>query len=775
MHPTVSLVMALAIVDRTWFNSPFVCGEETSTKSLEEELTDVGGMLMKKLMPVASELATRPELSSACAGSLFKVLKATKTREPWVIRMILANGLIPNNLLEGSLISLGGYEQCLKTRVFNSQGELTHKGQYCSLFVYPPWSLLETLVEKFQAVGEFSGRVNPLTITTNEKIGRKALRIGLCTLDACSEEEVNFLAAGVFQQYGANTTVTGCRTDNPQQLTKLQYASIYYLSVLGLLVLLGTLIEWLVLKLPAPDEEASLLRVWGPFKVFIYFSAISNTKRLLKTTARKENENLIFISGFKIFLIFWVIYAHCYVLIQPEFVRSPFVFVDLSGKVLFQLMLNGLLSVSTFLFLSGFVMAYLLLQSRAVIRKQNPIAVYIIAAVRRYIRLMLPIVSVVMACFLLPHFADGPANHELLQQQVNGCINHWWAVLLNFNNFYPVDKMCMIHLWYVSTDVQIFLVIAFPLTILFVWHPKFALLVSCVVSLAFCILVSLQTHFWHLLYSATTASNDIVRLVETIELVYFRPFTHVATYILGVVTGYLALLYGTVKIGLVMQLAQWIISLALTGFVLFITLPWNRGNPPDDITTAIYSGFHRLVWSMGLVWPTFACATGRGGLLNAFFSWKPFLPLSRLVYCVYLIHVPLIYLRMGIIKTHINFNEFFQLTTAIGLLGMSLFLAYLLYLSTEAPVARFEKLIFEGKRRDALMNSVKKSAAAAHSKVAIVEVETRTVPLTDNFNKKPQKNPEITLTVEEDVKKLKMNAGGVDNHAFQTDSEKSKL
>nr|XP_037270512.1 nose resistant to fluoxetine protein 6-like [Rhipicephalus microplus] len=696
--------MAIVLAGWTWLNSPFVSGEETSTKSLEAELTDVGGMLMKKMMPVASELATSPELSPECAGSLFKILKGTRAREPWAIRMILANGLLPNNILEGSLISLGGYEQCLKTRVFNSEGEVTHKGQYCTLFVYPPWSVLETLVKKFQAVGEFTGRLNPLTVTTNAKIGKKALRIGLCTLNSCTEEEVKFLAAGV--------------------------------------------------------------RVWLPLRWFMYFSAISNTKRLLKTTARKDNQNLVFLSGFKVFLIFWVIYAHCYVLIQPEFARTPFIFVDLSEKVLFQLMLNGLLSVSTFLFLSGFVMSYLLLQSREVVRKQNPIAVYIIAAVRRYVRLMIPIATVVMACFLLPHFADGPADQELLKQQVDGCIQRWWAVLLSFNNFYPVDKMCMIHLWYVSTDVQIFLVIAFPLTILFVWHPKFALLLSCAISLAFCILVSLQTHFWHLAYSATASSNDMVRVVETIELVYFRPFTHVATYILGVVAGYLTMQYGKAKIGVVMQLAQWIISLALTGFVLFITLPWNRGNPPDDITTAIYGGFHRLVWSVGLVWPAYACATGRGGLLNAFFSWKAFLPISRLVYCIYLVHVPLLYLRMGILKTHISLNEFFQLNTAIGLFGMSLFLAYLLYLSTEAPVTHLERLIFEGKRKDAIMNSVKKPEEALPAKKPIVEWEKKKDPLEKGFD--------IKLTIEQDAK-MAVNEAGIDNKAFQTDPEKSKL
>lgn len=94
------------------------------------------------------------------------------------------------------------------------------------------------------------------------------------------------------------------------------------------------------------------VRVWGPFKVFMYFSAISNTKRLLMTTARKGNENLIFISGFKIFLIFWVIYAHCYVLIQPEFVRkyAIFIFFYYAREKLLQ---ANLLTFKTATFLCG--------------------------------------------------------------------------------------------------------------------------------------------------------------------------------------------------------------------------------------------------------------------------------------------------------------------------------------------------------------------------------------------------------------------------------------
>lgn len=68
--------------------------------------------------------------------------------------MILSNGLLPSNLLEGSLLSLGGYEQCLKTRMYGSDGELRFKGQYCTVFIEPRQSMLESFVHHFQAAGE---------------------------------------------------------------------------------------------------------------------------------------------------------------------------------------------------------------------------------------------------------------------------------------------------------------------------------------------------------------------------------------------------------------------------------------------------------------------------------------------------------------------------------------------------------------------------------------------------------------------------------------------
>ncbi|EEC15066.1 hypothetical protein IscW_ISCW011617 [Ixodes scapularis] len=66
----------------------------------------------------------------------------------------MSNGLLSSNLLEGSFVSIGGYEQCLNTRVYSSDGQLYFKGQYCS--VYVDTRGFKKLIVKLQEAGELT-------------------------------------------------------------------------------------------------------------------------------------------------------------------------------------------------------------------------------------------------------------------------------------------------------------------------------------------------------------------------------------------------------------------------------------------------------------------------------------------------------------------------------------------------------------------------------------------------------------------------------------------
>ena len=55
--------------------------------------------------------------------------------------------------------------------------------------------------------------------------------------------------------------------------------------------------------------------------------------------------------------------------------------------------------------------------------------------------------------------------------------------------------------------------------------------------------------------------------------------------------------------------------------------------------SAIYGGFYKVAWALAVGWVIFACCRGYGGWINELLSWKAFVPLSRVSYIIYLIHM----------------------------------------------------------------------------------------------------------------------------------------
>ena len=65
----------------------------------------------------------------------------------------------------------------------------------------------------------------------------------------------------------------------------------------------------------------------------------------------------------------------------------------------------------------------------------------------------------------------------------------------------------------------------------------------------------------------------------------------------------------------------------------------------------------RPLWALFLSWLTFACATGRGGLITRFLSWNGFVPLSRLSFGVYLVHLPMYFIEAAVARERIYFSN----------------------------------------------------------------------------------------------------------------------
>ncbi|XP_042148691.1 nose resistant to fluoxetine protein 6 [Ixodes scapularis] len=279
-------------------------------------------------------------------------------------------------------------------------------------------------------------------------------------------------------------------------------------------------------------------------------------------------------------MAFWVVFGHAYILVQPGFYHALYHMADFTEDPSFQLVQNAFLSVTTFFYMS----------------------------------LTIPAAVLILAVFILPLLGSGPADEDTYMLMINGCVRNWWTVLVHTNNFNPDGEMCLLHLWYLSVDLQIFVFVAFPLGLMLLRYPKSACLAAVVVALALNCLVSSQVYLHDLFYGFTSGSNDGEKLARTMTYTYLRPFPQVSSYLTGVLCGYISAQHKNVSLHPILQAALWVTSFGLACFVMFVTYDWNNGHLPGVVVSALYAGFHRHLWSLVFVWPFYACATGRGGL-----------------------------------------------------------------------------------------------------------------------------------------------------------------
>lgn len=174
------------------------------------------------------------------------------------------------------------------------------------------------------------------------------------------------------------------------------------------------------------------------------------------------------------------------------------------------------------------------------------------------------------------------------------------------------------------------------------------------------------------------------------------------------------------------MIVGWMLASAVGLSVLFGMAYY--ADPKVNISDGVrisYGVLHRLAWSCFVTWLIFVCINGYGGMwnrwclpkhkyhisnyiirnyikffilswlgfINRFLSWKMFIPLGRLTYVVYLIHLNYLtvyhsYLRKPYYYTHTTQAEHY-----FGVLLLVFLLAYAICLTIELPFLNLERLL----------------------------------------------------------------------------------
>ena len=225
---------------------------------------------------------------------------------------------------------------------------------------------------------------------------------------------------------------------------------------------------------------------------------------------------------------------------------------------------------------------------------------------------------------------------------------------------------------------------------------------------------------------------------DYIPTIYYKPWTRSASYAVGIFLGYVLhnLKKNPRSVPRLPMWAVWLAWAACTGAAMAVVFGPYRYFDPVNISelgsplSVMYGTLHRPLWAVVVAWIVFACVGGYGGPVNAFLSWKAFIPLGRLTYCIYLssYHLQLIYAALNYHPVHYGIYSmvsfyarlvvwkiiltflkafwcffYFRFSTQIyiylGHMTLFIMVGFVLTITVESPFMQLEKLLFEGVRK----------------------------------------------------------------------------
>lgn len=198
-------------------------------------------------------------------------------------------------------------------------------------------------------------------------------------------------------------------------------------------------------------------------KVIKCFSLRRNATLILNLDSEKSESSLPVIHGMRVFTMAWIILGHTYGLVNPQLHSHAFSAQAMYTNFWFQGLLNATLSVDTFFFISGLLTVYV--SWKKLSKKKSVPAIPL--TFLRYLRLTPPYLAIISLTFVFPLLSSGPVWRETTEPIVEACYESWWTNLLYINNFVQTEKLCLMHSWYLSNDMQMHLFALFFIYLLF--------------------------------------------------------------------------------------------------------------------------------------------------------------------------------------------------------------------------------------------------------------------------------------------------------------------
>lgn len=644
---------------------------------------------------------TTIQISEGCKNTTLLLLEGIEKSSIWALRIIDATGKPSTGLLDTAPTMPGFFTECIET-VISSNRTSALGGKYCMAEIYMPENREKKISDE---------PYNVIIETTPN--------IGICIPSVCTDKDVEMAIRYATQSVvkDANVSMSNCYTkDNHFGYDPAAISMTAILSLMTLLVILGTLYE--IIKplfvyestihkkssstdtLPVTTASSEILcerkeskeRCAILEKCLLCFSMKSNGKRVLKVD--KVEGSIDALHGIRFISMIWIIFGHSFSFAEQWlFLRKLPGQAPININFFSQIFANGTLAVDTFLFLSGFLMAYTTLRS---LKKKGRFGKkdYLIYYLHRYIRMTPLMMAIIGFCAcILKYVSTGPKWLENISVYNSWCKMNWWTNVIYLQNFIHTPNMCLSHTWYSAVDMQLYIVSPIIFYSLYKGKkyglPVISLFFAATIGITACL--TAVYNYPAIPYISHIVPTDLMN--EYYANVYIKPYCRMGPYLVGILLGYMMYdLNEPVSLSKKWVIVGWISTLTSLLFIIYAMWPANRGILPTVGEAAAYGALARTIWGVGLAWITFACMTGYGGFINTFLSWKAMIPFSRLTYSAYLIHPILMVIFYSTREITFDYNVAFMIYIVIGNLVFTYFISFFLSIMFEYPIIGLEKI-----------------------------------------------------------------------------------
>ena len=420
------------------------------------------------------------------------------------------------------------------------------------------------------------------------------------------------------------------------------------------------------------------------------FSLYKNVPAILAT--HQPEGAITCLNGIRVIGMFWIILSHAFVNgTNFQIANNPIYVREHSyTRFTFQVISNGFLAVDNFLLLSGMLITYLMLREMDRRKGKIPMVFFYL---HRYVRISPLYYFVLFLWFkVVPHLGHGP---NWLYTDRHSCDKYWWTNVLYINNFHPdYNNICFIISWYLAVDTQLFIFVPIFLYLLYYYWPAgvAALLATLCASWTTTGIIAGVNE-----YNANAIKDGFSGIYGTGVLeypdsrtdIYEKPYCRAGAYLVGMLLGFVLHKKWeptkNLRVRIPFYGVMWILAVVLCITPVYGLYGSFNGHEFSDFENITYFMFSATGYSIGLSCVIYACHNGYGFIINTILSWKLWVPLGRLTFAAYLIHVPLYIFYFATLQTRVLMTDYLTILAFVANVGLSYSVALVIVALVEYP------------------------------------------------------------------------------------------